>query len=119
MRSPSSEGLTWLSVLDDTLVRVGSSNLSNRSMGLDTECDLAIEAASDACIGGAIAHFRDRLLGEHLGVPSAWVAERVAARQSLIAAVESLNGSERRLELLDPKVATWHDRLLPNGTLLD
>ena len=56
-------------VVDDTLVRVGSSNLSNRSMGLDTGCDLAIEAADDARIGG-IAHFRDRLLGEHLGVAS-------------------------------------------------
>jgi phospholipase D1/2 len=55
-------------VVDDTLVRVGSSNLSNRSMGLDTECDLAIETAGDARIGDAIAHFRDRLLGEHLGV---------------------------------------------------
>jgi len=106
-------------VVDDTLVRVGSSNLSNRSMGLDTECDLAIEAAGDARIGGAIAHFRDRLLGEHLGVASEWVAARVAARQSLIAAVESLNGSERRLELLDPKVTPWHDRLLPDGKLLD
>ena len=31
-------------VVDDTLVRIGSSNLSNRSMGLDTECDLGIEA---------------------------------------------------------------------------
>src|SRR5262245_17108657 len=31
-------------VVDDVLLRVGSSNLNNRSMGLDTECDLAIEA---------------------------------------------------------------------------
>jgi phospholipase D1/2 len=34
-------------VIDDTLVRVGSSNLSNRSMGLDMECDLAIEAGGN------------------------------------------------------------------------
>jgi phosphatidylserine/phosphatidylglycerophosphate/cardiolipin synthase-like enzyme len=31
-------------VVDDALVRIGSSNLANRSMELDTECDLAIEA---------------------------------------------------------------------------
>ena len=29
--------------IDDRLLRVGSANLNNRSMGLDTECDLAIE----------------------------------------------------------------------------
>ena len=28
-------------------VRVGSANLNNRSMGADTECDLAIEAKND------------------------------------------------------------------------
>jgi phospholipase D1/2 len=33
--------------------------------------------------------------------------------------VESLNGSERRLEPLDMEVPTWHDRLLPDGKLLD
>lgn len=31
-------------IVDDRFLRVGSSNLNNRSMGLDTECDLAIEA---------------------------------------------------------------------------
>ena len=30
-------------VIDDRLLRVGSSNLNNRSMGFDTECDLAVE----------------------------------------------------------------------------
>ena len=31
-------------VVDDEIVRIGSANLANRSMGLDTECDLTIEA---------------------------------------------------------------------------
>src|SRR5690606_8058988 len=31
-------------VVDDVFVRVGSSNLNNRSEGLDTECDVAVEA---------------------------------------------------------------------------
>jgi phospholipase D1/2 len=33
-------------VVDDSLLRVGSANLNNRSIGLDTECDLAIEATT-------------------------------------------------------------------------
>jgi phospholipase D1/2 len=108
-----------LLVIDERLVRIGSSNLANRSMGLDTECDLAIEAAGDARIAHAIAHVRDRLLAEHLGVASTEVAGIASAKQSLIAAVESLGGSARRLEPLDTEVPTWHDRLLPDGKLLD
>ena len=32
-------------VIDDKLLRIGSANINNRSMGTDTECDLTIEAA--------------------------------------------------------------------------
>jgi uncharacterized membrane protein YdjX (TVP38/TMEM64 family) len=106
-------------VVDEMLVRIGSSNMANRSMGLDSECDLAIDAAGEARIEHAIAHFRDRLLGEHLGVVAAQVAEIAATKRSLIAVIECLNGSERRLEPFDAEVPTWHDRLLPDGKILD
>ena len=33
-----------ITIVDDRLLRVGSSNFNNRSMGFDTECDLVIEA---------------------------------------------------------------------------
>ena len=33
-------------VIDDRLLRVGSSNFNNRSMGFDSECDVAVEADS-------------------------------------------------------------------------
>ncbi len=36
-----------LMIVDDEVVRIGSANFSNRSMGLDTECDAAIEANGD------------------------------------------------------------------------
>ncbi len=54
-------------VVDDQLFRVGSANLTNRSMALDTECDLTVEA-SDERERAAIALLRNRLLGEHLGL---------------------------------------------------
>jgi phosphatidylserine/phosphatidylglycerophosphate/cardiolipin synthase-like enzyme len=47
-------------VIDDVLLRVGSANFNNRSMGLDTECDLAIEAGDEPRIRGAIAALRNR-----------------------------------------------------------
>ena len=34
-------------IVDDRLLRVGSANANNRSMGTDTECDLAVEAVND------------------------------------------------------------------------
>jgi phosphatidylserine/phosphatidylglycerophosphate/cardiolipin synthase-like enzyme/uncharacterized membrane protein YdjX (TVP38/TMEM64 family) len=54
-------------IVDDAFLRIGSSNLNNRSMGLDTECDLGIEAASDAH-RAAIADVRNRLIAEHWGL---------------------------------------------------
>ncbi|WP_376099606.1 phospholipase D-like domain-containing protein [Roseomonas sp. CCTCC AB2023176] len=74
-------------VVDDRLMRVGSSNIANRSMGLDTECDLMFEAR-DEPQRAAIARMRDRLIGEHLGLSPEDVASRLAQTGSLIAAVD-------------------------------
>jgi phosphatidylserine/phosphatidylglycerophosphate/cardiolipin synthase-like enzyme/uncharacterized membrane protein YdjX (TVP38/TMEM64 family) len=106
-------------IVDDQLVRIGSSNLSNRSMGLDTECDLALAATGAARIEGAIAHIRNRLVGEHLGVSPLQVADALAAKSSLIAAVDGLRGAERRLEPLDMEVSSWHERLIPDSKIVD
>jgi len=37
-----------LMMVDDSVLRIGSSNLSNRSLGLDSECDLVMVADDDA-----------------------------------------------------------------------
>jgi phospholipase D1/2 len=85
-------------IVDDTLGRVGSANLSNRSMGLDTECDLVLDGELEPRLRGVIADFRNRLLAEHLGVERQAVADALAAHGSLIAAVESLRGEGRSLQ---------------------
>jgi phosphatidylserine/phosphatidylglycerophosphate/cardiolipin synthase-like enzyme/uncharacterized membrane protein YdjX (TVP38/TMEM64 family) len=87
-------------VVDDALARVGSSNLSNRSMGIDTECDLALDAALDPRLHGDIAVLRNRLLAEHLGSTPEVVAATLAERGSLIGAVDELRGGARSLEPL-------------------
>jgi phospholipase D1/2 len=87
--------------VDDTLAWVGSSNLSNRSMGLDTECDLVLDAGADPRLHGDIAAFRNRLLAEHLGTTASAVADALAASGSLIAAIDQLRqlrGQGRSLE---------------------
>lgn len=91
-------------VVDDVLARVGSSNLSNRSMGIDTECDLVLDAGAEPRLGRAIARFRARLLAEHLGADAEAVGQAVAASGSLIQAIDQLRapGGERSLEPLPP-----------------
>ncbi len=83
-------------IVDDMLLRIGSANLNNRSMGLDTECDLAIEA-STAQGRRTIARIRERLLAEHLGVSDEVAGPAFASAPSMIAAVERLNHHERGL----------------------
>ena len=85
-----------LMIVDDRLLRIGSANLCNRSMGTDSECDLTIEAA-DAAGRRAIRAVRDRLLGEHCGVPPGEIGARIACTGSLLAAIAELEGGAHRL----------------------
>jgi phosphatidylserine/phosphatidylglycerophosphate/cardiolipin synthase-like enzyme len=81
-----------VTIVDDRLLRVGSANLNNRSMGFDTECDLAIEATGPGAedLSRRILDFRHRLLAEHLDVEPSRVAAEVEARGGLAAAVDAL-----------------------------
>jgi uncharacterized membrane protein YdjX (TVP38/TMEM64 family) len=76
-------------IVDDAYLRVGSSNLNNRSMGFDTECDVAIEAQS-AAERKAIASVRNRLIAEHWGSDEASVAKALASGEPLSGALASL-----------------------------
>lgn len=108
-----------LMIIDNGFVRVGSANLSNRSMGLDTECDLAIEADSGR-ISEAIERLRNRLLAEHLGVAEEQVRDTVREGKSIITAIEFLRGQNgRTLEELDGSIPTWMETLVPAVALLD
>jgi phosphatidylserine/phosphatidylglycerophosphate/cardiolipin synthase-like enzyme/uncharacterized membrane protein YdjX (TVP38/TMEM64 family) len=74
-------------IVDDRLARIGSANLSHRSMGTDTECDLAIDAGADANIRAGVLRIRNRLLAEHLALPVAAVEgeiERAGSIRTLI-----------------------------------
>jgi phosphatidylserine/phosphatidylglycerophosphate/cardiolipin synthase-like enzyme len=84
-------------IVDDLILRIGSSNLNNRSIGLDTECDLAIEAEHDE-MRRSIRDVRLRLIAEHLGCTPDDVAQAHETRSSLIGAIESLNGGVRSME---------------------
>jgi len=107
-----------LMIVDDWLLRVGSSNLNNRSMGVDTECDLAIRAHT-AQHKRAIARIRARLLAEHLGVGADDVERVFAQDNSLIGAIQALQGRGRTLCRLEPDIDPRLDELMPEGETLD
>src|SRR3546814_17492977 len=54
-------------VVDDRMIRVGSANMNNRSMGLDSECDVTIDAALHANAGAepVIRRLRESLIAAH------------------------------------------------------
>ena len=86
-----------LLIVDDKFLRVGSSNFNRRSTGLDTECDLAIEAQDPAAEDG-IAKIRARLLAEHLGVAPEAVAARIGkGGVGLAKVIDEMSSSERCL----------------------
>jgi phosphatidylserine/phosphatidylglycerophosphate/cardiolipin synthase-like enzyme len=89
-------------IADDQVMRVGSSNLNNRSVALDVECDVALFAGTPAQRDD-IRRARDRLLAEHLGRSPGEVAAALAASPSLHAAIEHLNAGSRRLEPFAPE----------------
>lgn len=84
-------------VVDDTLLRIGSSNINNRSLGVDTECDLAVEVQPEdpreADVRCAILRVRDGLLAEHLGVTcDEFQAALRTENASLVQALDRLMG---------------------------
>jgi phospholipase D1/2 len=88
-------------VVDDRLLRIGSSNLNNRSMGFDSECDVAVEAlpgsADDEPIRQTVVAVRDRLVAEHLGVTAEEFTRTMDERGSFLGAVRALRGDGRTL----------------------
>lgn len=77
--------------VDDVFMKVGSSNMSNRSMSLDTECDISVESGDNAAAVKAIQNWKFTLLGEHLGLAPDQVKAAVEGAGSLVKAVDELS----------------------------
>ena len=71
-----------VSIYDDEVLRIGSTNLNNRSFGFDSECDVA--AAPETGEGqAAIRRFRHRTIGHWIGVG----ADEFAAAEAVVGSV--------------------------------
>jgi len=110
-----------ITIVDDEMLRVGSANMNNRSMGLDSECDLLIDSRQDsnAELPAQIAALRYDLMAEHLGVPIEQVTAKMAETGSLVATIEALRGSGRTLMPLEPEEPNAIEATLAQNETLD
>lgn len=110
-----------IAIVDDRLLRVGSSNLNNRSMGLDSECDVTIDTALPANrdTPHAITALRHRLLAEHLDCSDQQYAEAELQASSMVDAIEALRGAGKTLELLDMETLGATKEFIAANELLD
>jgi phosphatidylserine/phosphatidylglycerophosphate/cardiolipin synthase-like enzyme/uncharacterized membrane protein YdjX (TVP38/TMEM64 family) len=107
-------------IVDDTLMTVGSANLNNRSMVLDTECNITIDANGDARVRKAIASWRDRLLAEHLDVERSEVSRAFEQGHRLNTVIDRLvRRKGRTLQPFEPVVTADLDALVPINAWLD
>jgi len=108
-------------ITDDDMLRVGSANMNNRSMGLDSECDLLIDSRlpGNGLARRRIASIRADLMAEHLGVTAATVDANVRSSGSLIAAIEALRGRGRTLVPFTPPAHNAFEKTLADNETLD
>ncbi len=109
-------------VVDDRLLRIGSSNLNNRSMGFDSECDVAIEVdpdSSDDQLRRQITGVRDELVSEHLGVPIDEFQNAAAGTNSHLKAIEQLRGDGKTLRPFTERTISGEASPLAENDLMD
>jgi phosphatidylserine/phosphatidylglycerophosphate/cardiolipin synthase-like enzyme len=108
-----------LTIVDDRLLRIGSANINNRSMGFDTECDMSFEAGGDTGTGNRaeIERLRLKLLAHWLGCDEAIMEAAIRKAGSVGGGIEALRKAGyarlRPIELPEPGpvgevVATFH-----------
>ncbi len=110
-----------VAVMDDRLLRIGSANLNNRSMGLDSECDVTIDAAlpANSETPPRIKALRENLLAEHLHVSPSEISRLHAETGSILKVIEALSGDGKTLEWLDLEQPGPLDEFIANNELLD
>lgn len=109
-----------VTVVDDEVLRVGSSNFNNRSLRLDTECDVVIDAGREANSKerGTIAGIRNALLAEHLDTDCETIENLIASTGSIIQTIEQLRGEGRSLRPYEvPELDSVREWLADNKIL--
>jgi phosphatidylserine/phosphatidylglycerophosphate/cardiolipin synthase-like enzyme len=109
--------------VDARLLRIGSSNFNNRSLGFDSECDVAIEArpelANRAEVEREILFTRDSLVAEHLGVSVEAFRDEVDRRGAFRHGIEELRSTGRSLRKLTDTMVAADEGPFAENDLMD
>ncbi|MXO73709.1 phospholipase [Altererythrobacter aerius] len=111
-----------LTIIDDRILRIGSANWNNRSMGLDSECDVFIDCDrpgnDHAC--DAITALRCSLLAEHCGLEEADVARLLEADPSMLNLINTHGQlNSRQLRRFEPPPVGEIEGALAESQILD
>ena len=109
-------------IVDDEILRIGSANLNNRSMGLDSECDVFIDStrAGNAHAREGIAALRRSLLAEHCGLEEDEMGELLSRHGSMAALIDqTLAEGPRTLRRYHPPELNGVEETLAESALLD
>lgn len=103
-----------LVIVDDRFLTVGSANLNNRSMGVDTELNVAFEAREPTTrLGRSIRRLRTSLLAEHVGARTLSAVRALARADGLVARLDAwADQGTTRLRVYRPIDPTEDDALL-------
>ncbi|PKB25674.1 phosphatidylserine/phosphatidylglycerophosphate/cardiolipin synthase-like enzyme [Novosphingobium kunmingense] len=108
-------------IVDDAILRIGSANMNNRSLGLDSECDVFIDAerpGNEQAVA-AIRNLRARLLAEHTGLPFDQVAAALVDGQSMHDLIARAPDNGKRLEPFVLQELTEAEKTVADNALLD
>ncbi|HKE94603.1 MAG TPA: VTT domain-containing protein, partial [Povalibacter sp.] len=105
-------------IVDDDIVRIGSANLANRSMGLDTECDLTLHAGGHEAVRASIRALRATLLAEHMGATPESVQATLGSAGSIRSVLSELRQEQRTLQPLEDMPQT-SESLLSVASVVD
>jgi phosphatidylserine/phosphatidylglycerophosphate/cardiolipin synthase-like enzyme len=110
-----------LMIVDDRILRIGSANLNNRSMGLDTECDVFIdcERPGNAHACAPIAALRRSLLAEHCGLAEDEVERLFESDPSMLRLIDrhGQGGGRSLRRFAIPEVSPVAERLAGSEVL--
>jgi phosphatidylserine/phosphatidylglycerophosphate/cardiolipin synthase-like enzyme len=110
-----------LMIIDDRILRIGSANMNNRSLGLDSECDIFIDCDrpgnESACDN--IKALRASLIGEHIGLPAERITQLLDGGSSMRDIIEADKRHGPTLQPLALPELDEADKLIAENAALD